>query len=158
MAKRKPLPYREGSLFLVPLKDGGFARGIVTRATRYGRVIYGYFFGPRIQSAEEATFDDIRPDNFHMRAKFGDLGLYDGSWKVMGMLPNWNREEWPMPDRMTRSNGWFYLVRYSDTNPNKTILVQSVPEDDPSLETDQMRGSGAVEIVLNKELNGGKTS
>jgi hypothetical protein len=39
------LPYSEGSVFLVPLRKGGYARGVVARASPKGKGLLGYFFG-----------------------------------------------------------------------------------------------------------------
>lgn len=38
--------YREGSRFAVPLRQGGYAVGLVARVNPRG-VLLGYFFGPR---------------------------------------------------------------------------------------------------------------
>jgi hypothetical protein len=38
--------YREGDWFAVPLRDGGYAVGLVARMDNRGGVL-GYFFGPR---------------------------------------------------------------------------------------------------------------
>jgi hypothetical protein len=54
------LPYSEGSVFVVPLRKGGCARGVIARASRRGRVILGYFFGPRFASAAGVKLDDLR--------------------------------------------------------------------------------------------------
>ena len=40
------LPYSEGSVFLVPLTDGGYARGVVARSGPKGKVLFGYILGP----------------------------------------------------------------------------------------------------------------
>jgi hypothetical protein len=43
----KKLTYREGDLFVLPLQDLGYAVGLVARSGPRGRVLFGYFFGPR---------------------------------------------------------------------------------------------------------------
>jgi hypothetical protein len=42
----RKLPDSEGDGFAVPLRDGGYAIGVVARMDRKGSVL-GYFFGPR---------------------------------------------------------------------------------------------------------------
>ena len=49
------LPYSEGSVFLVPLRNGGYARGVVARATGEGKGLFGYFFGPRLASCHRRS-------------------------------------------------------------------------------------------------------
>jgi hypothetical protein len=45
-AVRRRLPYQEGSLFQVPLRDGRSARGLVSRLDPSSGLIVAYFFGP----------------------------------------------------------------------------------------------------------------
>lgn len=149
----KHLPYSEGSVFLVPLRKGGFARGVVARSTDIGKVLLGYFFGPRLASAE-AALTDLSPANAVLRLRFGDLGLVNGEWQVVGRLPIWDRSEWPMPDFVRRDPlGRLKprLVRYSDEDPSH-IDAEFVIDDDAGLATDSMSGYGAVEIKLTKLL------
>src|SRR6476660_1809183 len=96
------LPYSEGSVFMVPLRKGGYARGVVARASDEGKGIFGYFFGPRIPSIEDVPLDDLVPFNSITRIMFGDLGLINGSWPIVGRVPNWSRSQWSMPDFVRR--------------------------------------------------------
>jgi hypothetical protein len=91
------LPYSEGSAFVVPLRSGGYARGVVARAAPKGKVLFGYFFGPILASQDEATLDGLRPTDAILRVRFGDLGLVQGDWPTLGFIPGWRRSEWPMP-------------------------------------------------------------
>jgi hypothetical protein len=150
----KKLPYSEGSVFRVPLRDGGSARGVVTRAGRQGKVLFGYFFGPRLTAHESVRLNDLRPDNAILRLRFGDLGLINGEWTIHGQVPNWNRSEWPMPDFVTRDTLGFLkptLVRYSDTNPMRVEARYPI-DDDRGMPTNAMSGYGAVEIQLSRLL------
>jgi hypothetical protein len=147
------LPYSEGSVFLVPLRKGGYARGVVTRSGDEGKVLLGYFFGPKLTSRNEAALEDLDPANAILRVMFGDLGLINGEWRVVGMLPNWNRSKWPMPDFVRRDElsrrAW--LVRYSDDDPNRKELEYPT-HFDSKLQRDSLYGYGAVEIALTKLL------
>ncbi len=148
------LPYSEGSVFLVPLRNGGYARGVVARATHEGKGLFGYFFGPRLAVPEDITFDDLHPANAVLRVMFGDLGLINGQWPVCGLIPNWNRANWPMPDFVRRDplgKRKPVLVRYSDTDPMR-IEAEYPVDDDKGLATDSLSGYGAVEIKLTKLL------
>jgi hypothetical protein len=148
------LPYSEGSIFLVPLKGGGYARGVVARASDQGKGILGYFFGPRIPLLDDVPLTDLQPANAIKRILFGDLGLINGEWPIVGTVPNWNRSEWHMPDFVRRDplgRRRPILVRHSDTDPMR--VEQEFPIDnDSGLETDSLSGYGAVEIKLTKLL------
>jgi hypothetical protein len=150
----KKLPYTEGSVILVPLRNGGFARGVVARASPGGKGLFGYFFGPRLASPDAVTADDLAPHKAILRVRFGDLGLINGAWSIHGLVPNWNRSEWPIPDFARRDPlGRLKprLVRYSDLDPLR-IEAEYVIDDDTGLPTDSSSGYGAVEIKLTKLL------
>jgi len=150
----KKLPYSEGSVILVPLRKGGFARGVVARATPKGKVLLGYFFGPRLASPSPVTFDDLAPEKAVLRIRFGDLGLINGEWAVLGQIPEWSRSQWPMPDFARRDPlGRLKprLVRYADDDPGR-VEAEYIIDDDTGVASDSMYGYGAVEIELTKLL------
>lgn len=148
------LPYSEGSVFVLPLEGGGYARGVVARATKKGRVLFGYFFGPRLRSEDQASFDELVAHKAIMCLRFGDLGLINGEWPVLGALPGWDRNAWPMPRFVNRGiagHGKSYLVEYSDTDPNLEI-GRWIIDDNPELPANSLSGYGAVSIKLDKAL------
>ena len=155
----KKLPYSEGTIFLVPLRNGGYARGVVARAGRNGKVLYGYFFGPRLsitEAAEATKFGNLNPSKALLKVLFGDLGLINGEWPVRGRIADWDRTEWPMPDFVSvdpTGHKKLMRVRYSDTDPGRFISQVSTTEDH-GLERDSLAGYGAVEIKLTKLLGG----
>ena len=115
----------------------------------------GYFFGPRLASAEMAALDDLDPKNAVLRVIFGDLGLINGEWPIRGKAPDWDRSEWPMPDFVRRDplgRRKPVLVRYSDTDPMRVEAEFSI-DDDAGLARDAAYGYGAVEIELTKLLS-----
>ncbi len=151
----KQLPYVESTVFLVPLKSGGFARGVVARSSKKGKVLFGYFFGPALKSTNMVPLDDLDPEKAIMRVIFGDLGLINGEWEIVGTIPDWKRAEWSMPDFVRRDpiSKRAFLVRYSDTDPN--MLLGECPTDyNSKLESDSMYGYGAVETRLSDLLEG----
>ena len=148
----RKLPYSEGSIFLVPLRNGGYGRGVVARTPPQGKCLFGYFFGPRLPSADHFTLVGIAPGEAILRLRFGDLGLINGEWPIRGRVPNWNRLEWPMPDFVRRAPGIKpRLVRYSDSDPLRVELIKPI-DDDSGLPRDSGSGYGAVEIKLTKLL------
>jgi hypothetical protein len=148
------LPYTEGTLFFVPLRNGGYARGVVARSSRDGKVLLGYFFGPQLSSTEEAGTSTLDPSEAILRIRFGDLGLINGEWPIRGEILSWNRSEWPMPvfvrkDPLGKRQSVF--VRYSDADPSH-VELESPASDDVGFGVDLMSGYGAVEIKLTKLL------
>ena len=150
----KKLPYVEGSVILVPLRNGGFARGVVARSRPTGKILLGYFCGPRRASIDEANFNDLDPSRAILRIRFGHLGLINGKWQVRGTLPTWDRDHWPMPDFVRRDPLGILkprLVRHSNVDP-LVIEAEYVIDNDMELEVDSLYGAGAVEIKLTKLL------
>jgi Immunity protein 26 len=138
-------------MFLVPLEDGGVARGVVARSTAKGKVLLGYFFGPRLAPDAARRMVDPDPADAVLRVICGDLGLMNGRWQVLGNIANWNRAKWPMP-AFVRKDPFGQrrplLVRYSDDDP--TELESETPIDcDEGLQVDAVYGYGAVAIRLN---------
>ena len=147
------LPYSEGSVFSVPLREGGCARGIVARAAPEGVTLFGYFFGPKMKSVTDLNMDELSPENAVLSVVFGDLGLMNGEWSVIGALPDWQREEWPMPDFVRRDDigkrAW--RVRRSDNDPS--VVESEEPTDfDTNLPPNWSSGYGSVELKLTKLL------
>jgi hypothetical protein len=120
-------PYAEGSVFLVPLQVRGFARGIVARAPKTaGKVLLGYFFAPKVLSKGDATLNDIEPSKAILCVRFGDLGLINDTWPILGILPNWQRANWPVPDFVRREllTERAYLKRFPpDLNRGDSQMV-----------------------------------
>jgi hypothetical protein len=147
------LPYSEGTAFAVPLRSGGFARGVVARAAPDGRVLFGYFFGPKLESPEDAVMDDLKPENSILSLIFGDLGLINGEWRIVGSFPQWNRDLWPMPDFVRRDpimkRAW--RVRYSDSDPSRLESEEPIAFD-TNLPPNTSSGYGAVELKLTRLL------
>jgi len=148
------LPYSEGSVFLVPLRNGGYACGVVARASSAGKVLLGYFFGPRLVSPNPVEVEDLDPTHAALKVRFGDLGLINGVWPIIGKIPHWDRTRWPMPlfvrkDPFKKRKP--VQVRYSDTDPRR-VETENPIDDDADMISDSMSGYGAVEIRLTKLL------
>ena len=152
----KKLNYCSGDCFIVPLRSGGFARGLVVRLNGKGRV-FGYFFGPII-AARSVVIDtaDLRPDKAILVCQFGDLGLLKREWKVFGHLPRWMPDEWPMPKflHIDKAGDMAFFRKYDDNTlkfiseervPLSSITIGNVPEDG-------LMGAGFVEIRLTNIL------
>jgi len=150
VAKNKVLT--EGTVFGIPLQDGGFAIGLIARASRRG-VLLGYFWAEWKELPEVGSLTLSRDDTI-LVARFGDLFLQTGRWVELGTLPSWDRKEWPMPifvrEEMLTGRRW--EVRYSDDDPNALIgeYPAAANNDYPP---DSMYGAEATEITLKKRLS-----
>ncbi len=64
----KSLNYSEGDCISIPLREGGYARGVVARMNGSG-IIFGYFFGPFIENESDlAVYEGLVPGNEVLRA------------------------------------------------------------------------------------------
>ena len=145
--------YGEGDWFAVPLQEGGFASGIIARATpRREGILIGYFFGPR-RAVIPALGDlaSLKASDAVLVRRFGDLGLLRGTWPLIGKPEDWKREAWPTPvfGRFEELTGRSFEVIYDDNDPNKLIREEIIGRYDLlGLAKDGLLGAGAVEVVL----------
>jgi hypothetical protein len=151
------LPYGEGDVFAVPLHDGGYGIGLAARMDGEGSVL-GYFFGPRYDELPElAEVPAFNPVDSVLIQIFGDVGLVRGQWQVLGRLPGWRREEWPMPafGRHEELTDRYLRVEYADDDPNgrpqETVISRAEFEHLPE---DGLAGFGFTEARLSRLLDG----
>lgn len=152
-----PLNYSEGTCFAVPLRAGGCALGVVARMDGDGRV-FGYFFGPKVACPSDLTMEDERnPATAILRGRFGDLGIINGDWPIVGSIRSWSRERWPLPlftSNADKPNA-VALTEYDDMlAPKSYTTVKHADLEKYDVLPDSMMGYGAVEIVLTKLLSG----
>ena len=148
----KNLPYSEGSLFLVPLKDGGYARGVIARSAPKGKVLFGYFFGPRLKSKLNVESDELKAEEASLCIRFGDLGLIKNFWPIIGKVASWDRIKWPMVNTVRRDVLGLpknILVQYDDNDPSK-VISEKIINNDHGLPSDGLAGYRYVEELLNK--------
>jgi len=154
MGRRTKVNYVQGTCFLVPLRGGGYARGVVARLNGKG-LVFGYFFGPKLDSPKEATIRGLDPCKAAFVCEFGDLSLINEEWVQLGQVENWKTDDWPMPPliRVDEFAGRAFLSHYDD----RTFRCIEEEEVSPTLVDqyvhDGMWGAGAVEIRLTKLLN-----
>ncbi|MCA9090167.1 MAG: immunity 26/phosphotriesterase HocA family protein [Planctomycetaceae bacterium] len=150
------LPYKEGTWFAVPLRQGGYATGVVARhVPGEGKIILAYFFGPKRDTV--ATMEELgtlSPGDAIKVVRVGDLGIMEGSWPLIGESEQWDREKWPIPPFIRKDDisktAW--RVVYADDNPNEVILEESVSYETSEYERDALFGTGAAEIVVTQLL------
>lgn len=148
--------YREGDWFAVPLRDGGYAVGVIARANVEQGVVLGYFFGPRrLTSPALSDLQLLSAEDAVMVCRFGDLRLVRGDWPILGRFDIWNRRAWRMTKFQRRDvlNNQMSFVEYDDDDPSREIGIAhahwATPAEFPA---DSLFGAGAVEIQLTKLL------
>ena len=150
------LNYVEGECFAVPLRDGGFAIGVVARANAAG-VLLGYFFGPRRDVVPGIdAFAGLRPEDAILVRKVGDLGLTKGTWPVLGRLPSWDRLAWPVPVfvRYEELSGRSFRVFYDDDDPGRVLREEPTsPGEGEQGPKDGLMGAGFAEKALTRLLS-----
>lgn len=149
------LPYDEGDLFAVPLPGGGYAVGVVARMDRKG-VLLAYFFGPRSERLPPLPhLGEVRALDAILVQRLGDVGLVDGDWPIIGHLPSWRREEWPMPafGRHEELTDRYFRVEYADDDPNRSPDESQISANEfGRLPEDGLAGFRFVETVLSRRL------
>lgn len=113
----RPKMYKEGDVVAVPLGIGGYILMLITR-TNESRYFIGYFFGPHICSIPKTTrgLKIKSREVIWIRKVFHD-GIREGIWTIIGALPGWNRDEWPLPTFIQRNaDKWTLKNSYSDQN------------------------------------------
>jgi hypothetical protein len=139
------------------LPKGGWAAAILARSPRTGKVLFGYFFSKRYeQPPATETLSGFTPSDAILIRMFGDLGLLNGRWKVIGHSENWSRDRWPMPAfvHYDAVSGKPYKREYSDDGENR--FAREMPCDDAtakSLPKDGLSGAESLETSLQMALD-----
>lgn len=153
---RRQLPYKEGDCFCLPLRGGGFGRGVVARIDGKG-IVFAYLLGPRLERADQAVLDgSIQPRNAALMARVGDLGLLEGHWPIVGHLEPWDPSEWRLPPFLHVDEGATHgFLRHYDDSLRfvKEERVDLAEVAKGALPRDALLGYGAAEIRLTKLLS-----
>lgn len=151
----KKLPYEEGTWFAVPLEQGGFATGVIARMAPKGKLLFGYFFGPRRADVPKLKdVEDQQPKEAVSIDRFGDFGLYKKTWPIIGKSDHWIREIWPMIPfyRIEPILGKKYKIIYDNQDPSITVSEVLLPDSAEVEWTSGLAGSGLVEVRLSRLL------
>lgn len=139
----------------MPLSSGGYALGLIAGSGR-GGVTLGYFFGPRLGSIPAPDqIPALRPDRASYVAMFGDLGLINGAWFVVGPLPHFEETDWPTPvfGRQEGSKGRLLSVTYPDHDLDRRPREREISaEEFEGLPKDGLAGAGYVAKRLDRLL------
>jgi hypothetical protein len=143
----RSLPYALGDVVAVPLRDHGFALGVVARADGKG-IALGYFYSRRVDAVDDLTgsFELVAGDAA-ARIRFGDRGLMKGQWLVVGRVTDWDPRSWPVPEFCRDGQ---IVVRYDDQSLASSGVTRSASGGCRDLPEDGLAGSGFVEIRLTR--------
>ncbi|WP_193763318.1 Imm26 family immunity protein [Methylorubrum sp. Q1] len=145
----------DGSVFLVPLRNGGFARGVIAGSSRKNNLIVSYFFGPKYETEKNVDILGMSPEKAVISMRSSDIKINNGSWPVIGQLSNWNSDDWPTTKAVRRDPKGFskpLLVTYDRADPFK-IIGEEILDADLNLPSSGEAGCGFVEIKLTDLLS-----
>ncbi|MEV7549719.1 immunity 26/phosphotriesterase HocA family protein [Amycolatopsis sp. NPDC089917] len=143
------LPYSPGDIFAVPLRDHGYALGVVARSDGKG-IVLGYFFGPRLESIESLSkVREFEVGSAIKVCRCGDLGLIRENWPVVGRVESWDPSQWNVPD-FCRDGG--IRVVYDADSLTFSREERLDPSECRLLPQDGLEGAGFVEIKLTRLL------
>ena len=141
-----------GSVVLVPLAPDEFAAGVVIHTDGKGRCA-GAFFGPRVRSTSEVDIGGLRLEDAEWVCRFGEYGIRNSLWPVIGAIPNWENSPWSVT-RFARGHddpALCYITEYDNVLNVKSDRVAPASEG-RELPEDMSYGSGNVERRLAKLL------
>ena len=147
--------FGEGTAFAIPLRTHGVAIGVLSRSSPSG-ILFGHFFGPRrVHLPDLESLASLSPEDAVFIGRFGHLGLRDGNWPVLGLLPGWERSRWSMPPLVRREpiTGRGFHVFYDDKDPSRLVGEEQV--DDATVggsPSDGLMGAAFVEMRLTRLL------
>ena len=111
---------------------------------------YGKLFNTVPESIEELKIDFTKPI---LIKEFGSQGLRDGTWKILGLLPNFKKQDFPVPIFFTHTKPFKPQLVYFDDNMNE-IKRQSIEESEVDKYKDfpqtGLAGSGFIEKRLKR--------
>ena len=157
--KQKHIRYSEGQWFAIPLRNGGYALGIIVIGSYKTKGGLGYFFGPKyLEIPDDKAILEKQPGDAILVAIFGDLGIINGNWPLIQSSRPFSKEEWPIPKfgmkiSLVQRKG--FIREYKQNEAGDLILHRETvvaEEDILNLPTDSIMGGGAIEIKLTNLL------
>jgi hypothetical protein len=153
MMKKKKIKVKEGDVFAVPLRQGGYGIGIITR--EHKTITMGYFFKtiytePPVQVPESI----LRKENVALIVKFSSMGIENGEWPLLETEFIFKREDWPIPVLMMQHplTEKYYAVVYDETliNEERYLITE---QEAKKLFSHGLFGYGALEKKLSTLLS-----
>lgn len=112
--------------------NGGYALGLIARHYKHSTLFY-FFKGKYINRIEEIPIESIEKDNILWVKLGGDGAFMKNAWPILGKLPEWDRDDWPIPTFKTKDIlSGFPIVIYLDENLEE-VSRKRVTEEEASL-------------------------
>lgn len=145
MAKKSSIKYSDGTVFLVPLEDGISAVGVVIRSSGRKGVVMGLFF-----RQEDLPVSELKKEKSIFTTLFGDSKLASGSWPVIGQIPEWSPDTWPVPwlpriDPYITKTAW--RVKCGEDNASEFGDEERIRYDSPLVASGLMDGVAGPEYL-----------
>jgi hypothetical protein len=148
----KKIKAKEGDVFAVPLRQGGYAIGLIAR--EHKTITLGYFFDTVYSSVpEQMDVTDITKWKVALIGKFSSMGIENGEWPLLKTTFKFIREEWPIPVLKMQEplSEKYFAVIYDDTLINEERHLISEAES-KKLFSHGLYGYGALEKKLTSIL------
>lgn len=126
-----------GVVVAVRLPGGGYARAVFSHCgstIRGDTPAFAYGFGPKYDKVPSTrVFARLKPENARLIHATSDAGLRAGGWKILGVLPNFDSKDWPLPfvaqdyglgaeDMGGPPEGWRVM------HPNTSLFLEDLSE------------------------------
>jgi len=151
----------EGTVIAIPIESKGWVLGVYARIKKgRGRLSpFGYFFG---KVFEAPPGPDVIPTLYAkdaiLQSKFGDLGLVEGRWPIIGTITPWVREDWPMPEFMISAPKYGMpfdqRIVYDENDPSRELSREILAPGTLDLPDAGLPGSSALEFKLSAIISG----
>jgi hypothetical protein len=151
----KKIRTKEGDVFVLPV-DEKFAIGLTVRLDK-SRIALGYFYKSLFE-INDLTFESLNIDFRKpiLIKQFGIQGFNDGTWKIIAKLPEFKRDDFPVPEFFYMGGADPQLV-YFNNEMNETgrkfISTEEVDKFKNYLAQAGLAGSVALEILLKKRID-----
>lgn len=155
----KKINYNLGTIFSLPLKDGGFGVGIVAKVSKNKKgIILSYFSNKRFDNIP--TLKEVQDlTDFPYAWRIGDLSLINEDWNIVGQKDNFKSEDWPMPlfIRKDPFSNKAWEVKYKEDDVQSVQSETLTESNRKDIEIDSLKGAGAVEVKLSNLLKSNRS-
>lgn len=151
MAKKK-VKIMEGDIFILPLKNGKYAIGLVAISAK--NCILAYYFNLMLDKESDFDMEIIQKERTILIQMVSTLGFSEESWKIIGKLDSFTDSVWTLPNFQQYSE--LSKCYYSTIHDSKLEEVSrhKIDEKEASkLYPSGMAGYVYAENVLLKLLN-----
>ncbi len=149
MPRRPKINYREGDWFMLPLPGLPlWAAGVVARMDGQGRCLGYFFLFNHVPTLQDVA--SLRAANAVLCTRFGDPNLVEGKWPILGQVPGWRRDAWPVPTFGREVTGGLCFLSVYDDRLEFVSESRTTPDEVRRFPRDGLSGADAVPMRLVK--------